>query len=120
MKLKVYEYKNCATCRKALRYLSARGLDFSTIPIREQPPTKAELKKMLKQYGGKTQKLFNTSGQAYKTLNLKAKLPTMSADEAINLLSNNGSLVKRPFVLTDEGGLVGFQEEEWNKLKYLR
>ena len=117
MKLKVYEYKNCATCRKALRYLSSRGLDFSTIPIREQPPTKTELKKMLKWYGGKTQKLFNTSGQAYKTLNLKAKLPTMSADEAIDLLSTDGGLIKRPFVLTGEGGFVGFRKEEWNKLK---
>ena len=117
MKLKIYEYKNCGTCRRALQYLSARNLDFSTIPIREQPPTRAELKKMLKMYGGKIQKLFNTSGQEYKRLNLKAKLPAMSADEAINLLSSNGSLVKRPFVLTDEGGLVGFKEEEWKNLK---
>ena len=117
MKLKVYAYKNCATCRKALQYLSARGLEFWTIPIREQPPTRTELKKMLKLYGGKTQKLFNTSGQEYKRLNLKAKLPTLTTDEAINLLSSNGSLVKRPFVLSDEGGIVGFSEEEWEKLK---
>ncbi len=116
MKLKIYEYKNCGTCRKALKYLDVNGVAYTAIPIREQPPTQAELRKMVKIYGGEVRRLFNTSGRDYKTLNLKSKLPNMSEEEAIGLLAANGNLVKRPFALTDTSGLVGFNEDDWMKL----
>ncbi|MBM3831822.1 MAG: Spx/MgsR family RNA polymerase-binding regulatory protein [Verrucomicrobia bacterium] len=116
MKLKIYTYKNCGTCRSALRYLDERGVSCETVPIRERPPSKAEFKRMLKVYGGQIRKLFNTSGQDYKELNLKEKLPELTENEAIELLSTNGNLVKRPFVLTATGGMVGFDEDEWEKL----
>lgn len=72
---------------------------------------------MLKVYRGDVRRLFNTSGQDYRRLDLKSKLSTMTSDEAIDLLSGNGNLVKRPFVVTKDGGLVGFKEEEWARLK---
>lgn len=114
MSLKVYEYKGCGTCKKALKYLEDKKIDFQTIPIRENPPTKTELKKMLKFYDGESRKLFNTSGGDYKSLGLKDKLSSMPIEDQIQLLSTNGNLVKRPFVLGDGFGMVGFKEEEWN------
>jgi arsenate reductase (glutaredoxin) len=39
----------------------------------------------------------------------------MPPAEALRLLSTNGNLVKRPFVVTDRGGLVGFKVEEWEQ-----
>ena len=36
-----------------------------------------------------------------------------TVDEAVKLLSENGNLVKRPFLVTGGGGLVGFDETEW-------
>ncbi len=116
MKPKVYTYRGCDTCRKAIKFLTAQAVEFQEIPIREQPPTKAELKRMLEICGGDLRKLFNTSGMDYKALNLKDKLPTLSADEALSLLNQNGNLVKRPFLLTDKTGLVGFKEDEWAKV----
>ena len=116
MDLKIYAYQNCGTCRKAFKFLDASGVKYTTAPIREQPPTRAELRKMLKIYGRDVRKLFNTSGQDYKRLNLKDKLPRMGADEAIELLATNGNLVKRPFVLTKTSGLLGFNEVEWQDL----
>ena len=114
--MKIYEYKNCGTCRQALKFLTARGVNFTTIPIREQPPSAAELKRMLEVYGGDLRKLFNTSGQDYQRLKLKDRIAAMTAAEAIQLLSSNGNLVRRPFVVTARGGAVGFKEEEWGKL----
>lgn len=96
-----------------MKFLTAKGVEFQEVPIREQPPTKTELKRMLEIYGGELRKLFNTSGMDYKALNMKDKLPTLSVEEALTLLSGNGNLVKRPFALTDKAGLVGFKEEEW-------
>ena len=114
--LKVYEYKGCGTCRKALKWLEAKGVQYEKIPIRERPPSKTELKRMLKIYEGNLRRLFNTSGGDYKELNLKDKLPTLSDTQAISLLAGNGNLIKRPFVLINKSGVIGFKEEEWKKL----
>jgi len=111
--MKIYTYAKCDTCRKAVKWLQARDLEFTEIPIREHPPTKAELKRMLGIYQGDLKRLFNTSGGDYRELNLGEKLPTMSEGEAIDLLATNGNLVKRPFLLTETAGLVGFKETEW-------
>jgi arsenate reductase (glutaredoxin) len=114
--IKVYAYAGCDTCRKALNFLKERGVAHKVVPIRETPPTKAELKRMLGFYGGEIRKLFNTSGLDYRALGLGAKLPTMTESEALALLASNGNLVKRPFVLTKETGVVGFKTEEWERL----
>ena len=81
--------------------------------IRETPPDKEELDRALKQLGGDIRKLFNTSGMDYRALGMKEKLPSMSDDEAISLLSKNGNLVKRPFVIGNGVVLTGFKPEAW-------
>ena len=114
--MKIYSYKNCGTCRKAVQWLARQNIEFTEIPIREKPPTKVELRRMLEIQDGNLRKLFNTSGQDYKALGMKDKLPTLTEAEALDLLSENGNLVKRPFVLTESGGTVGFNEDEWKRL----
>ncbi len=111
--LRLYSYKGCDTCRKAKKWLQEKGEAFEEIPIRDKPPSKRELKQMLKNYGGDIRRLFNVSGQDYRSLNLKEKLPGMSPDQAIDLLSGNGNLIKRPFALKGNKGLVGFKPDEW-------
>lgn len=116
MNVKVYEYSRCSTCRKALRYLDDNEIDYKKIDITVQPPSKTELKKMLKVYEGNLKKLFNTSGQVYREKKLGARLKDMSVNEAIGLLVADGKLVKRPFLLTKDSGVVGFKEEQWRAL----
>jgi arsenate reductase len=115
-KLRVYEYANCSTCKKALKYLETKNVVFEAIPIVDQPPTMAELKKMLTFYEGKIGKLFNTSGLVYREMRLGEKLSKMTETEALTLLSKNGKLVKRPFALSAKAGRVGFKETEWQDL----
>ena len=114
--MKVYAYKNCDTCRKATKFLEAKRIDHELIPIREQPPTESELKTMLACYKGNIRKLFNSSGGDYKSMNMKEKLPGMSNSEAIDLLSKNGNLIKRPFAIVGKTGTVGFNESAWSNL----
>jgi arsenate reductase (glutaredoxin) len=115
MTTKVYGYEKCGTCRKAMKFLQARGIDARMIPIREQPPSRDELKLMLAACGGEMRRLFNTSGVDYKAMKLSAKLPAMSEAEALALLAANGNLVKRPFVIRDGKGIVGFDEAAWKR-----
>lgn len=111
-KWKVYEYGGCSTCKKALKFLDAKKVAYEKVDITTVPPTPAELKAMLGHVKD-IRKLFNTSGLVYKEMKLSEKLPEMSEKEALGLLAQNGRLVKRPFVLGGDFGLVGFKEDEW-------
>lgn len=113
--MKFYGYQGCSTCKSAIKWLKARGISFQEIPIRETPPTLSELTAMLKAHEGQLRPLFNTAGQDYRSLGMKDKLPQMTAEDALILLSQNGNLVKRPFVIDAAKGiqLVGFQEATW-------
>ena len=109
--LKVYTYAKCSTCRKAVKFLRDREIKFEEAPIRETPPSLAELKLMLESKNIKA--LFNTSGLDYRALGLSEKLPGMSEAEALGLLAKNGNLVKRPFAIGKDMRLVGFDEKAW-------
>ena len=84
-------YPKCSTCKKAQAWLKAQGLDCG-LPLK---------------------KFFNTSGQQYRALGLKDKLPAMTEEEQLALLATDGMLVKRPILLAGEQVLVGFQEAQW-------
>lgn len=58
-------------------------------------------------------RFFNTSGNLYKELKLKDRLPDMSEEEQLELLATDGMLVKRPLVVTEDTVLTGFKEKEW-------
>ena len=111
--LKVYTYANCDTCRRAVKWLRAQGLAFDERPIRETPPTPAELRTMLAAQGGELRRLFNTSGKDYREQKLGEKLPALGEAAALALLAGNGNLVKRPFLLGGGVALVGFDESAW-------
>lgn len=111
--LKIYTYANCDTCRRAVKWLRAQGLDFVEKPIREVPPSVGELRMMLTAQGGELRRLFNTSGRDYREQKLGEKLPVLSEAAALELLAGNGNLVKRPFLLGAGVALVGFEEGAW-------
>ena len=98
-------YSKCSTCKKAQKWLEQRGVAYTERPIKEERPSADELRAW--------QKFFNTSGQLYKALQLKDKLPAMSEEEQLALLATDGMLVKRPILIGDGFVLVGFQEAEW-------
>lgn len=114
MGIQVYGYQGCSACRKALKFLDARGVAYEVVPIVETPPSKAELKAML-QFAGEARRLFNTTGVLYRDMKMGERLATLSEDGALALLAQHGKLVKRPFVLLKDRGLLGFKEDEWEK-----
>jgi len=112
-RLKVYHLPQCSTCKGALKWLRARGVDFEERSIKETPPTAGELRAMLAAQGGEWRRVFNTSGLEYRGLGLAEKLPNLGEREKLSLLTGNGMLVRRPFVIGPGVGLVGFDEEKW-------
>ncbi len=110
------EYPKCSTCKKAKKWLIDNNVDFQDRHIVENTPTVEELKKWIVESKKDIKKFFNTSGLKYKELNLKEKLQKMSDEEKIKLLSSDGMLIKRPLLVSENGILVGFKEEEWKEL----
>ena len=109
-------YPKCTTCQRAEKWLKERGIPYEMRDIKTENPTKEELWDWYKKSGLPLRRFFNTSGLLYKSLALKEKLPEMSEDEQIDLLSTDGMLVKRPILITDTLVLVGFKEQEWEKI----
>ena len=120
MPLTVYTYAKCSTCRDALKWLQDHRIAFTEKPIYSAPPSPAELKRMLAFQDGNLRRLFNTSGIQYRGRGLAARLPAMSVTEALALLGSDGRLVKRPFVLGADFGLVGFDAAAWAKALRVR
>jgi arsenate reductase len=110
------QYPKCTTCRNAKKWLEARGVEFEDRHIAEHPPTKDELREVLKKSGLDIKKLFNTSGQKYRELGLKDKLKEMSEEEMLDLLASDGMLVKRPILVHGDKATVGFKEAEYEKV----
>ncbi len=111
-------YSRCTTCQKAKKWLLENGISFEERHIKEENPTKEELKLWHEKSGLPIKKFFNTSGVLYKEYKVKDKLPNMTEDEQFELLATDGLLVKRPMLICDDMVLVGFKEAEWSeKLK---
>lgn len=117
--LTVYTYKSCDSCRKATKWLAAQGIAFEERPIRETPPTVAELRAMLGHLGGERRRLCNTSGGDYREQKLGDVIDSLAEADFLARLAANGNLIKRPFLLragtatTSALGLAGFDEAAW-------
>ncbi len=107
-------YPRCSTCKKAQKWLDEHGVSYDYRDIKEDNPTESELRDWLDKSGLDVKRFFNTSGQLYKSMGLKDKLPDMSVDEKLRLLATDGMLVKRPILIDGGSVLVGFKEEEWS------
>lgn len=108
-------YPKCSTCRKAQAWLDEREIPYELRLILEENPSAEELKAWQTRSGLPLKRFFNTSGLKYKALNLKERLPEMSEEEQLELLSSDGMLVKRPLLISEDFVLVGFREAEYEE-----
>ena len=109
------QYPPCSTCQKAKKWLDEHGVAYTARHIKEENPTYDELKAWYEASGLPLKRFFNTSGLAYKALQLKDKLPAMSEEEQLRLLATDGMLVKRPILVAGGKILVGFRPAEWEQ-----
>jgi arsenate reductase len=109
----MYHLPTCSTCKAAIKALKQQGHELDLHDIRTAPPSVQELTELIELSGLPIGKWFNVSGEAYRELGLKDKLPGMSDSEKIALLASNGMLIKRPIV-TDGGAVtIGFREPDF-------
>lgn len=114
--LKYICYPKCTTCQKAKTWLDENNVEYELRDIKLNNPSFEELSEWYRKSGLPLKRFFNTSGLLYKSLGLKDKLPTMTEEEMLRLLSTDGMLVKRPLLITENSVFVGFKENEWSSI----
>ncbi len=113
--MKLYCYKKWTTCKKVVKWLDAKKVEYEYIEIYETPPSKEDFQIFFENNDYKLKKYFNTSGVRYRELGMKDKFDSLSEEEAFDMLSKDGKLVKRPLLVKDNIVLIGFKEEIWDE-----
>ena len=114
-KIIFYSYPKCSTCRKASKWLDQKNISYQFIDIVNKPPSKDYLKLALKEFSLDKKKIFNTRGKSFKSMNIDIK--DLSNEKIIEFLSNDGKLIKRPFLMINESKFIlGFNESEYEDL----
>lgn len=112
----MYGYPICTTCKKAEKFLKDNDVKYTYHHIVEHPPSRDLLKSMAESNGLELKRLFNSTGQKYRELGLKHRLPKMTDDEKLDLLVSDGMLIKRPFTTDGKKATIGFKEDEFKTI----
>lgn len=112
-----YWYPKCSTCRNAKRWLEEHEIPFEAIDMVTTPPQPEQLLAWIQSSEAPLTRFFNTSGMKYRELQLKEKVPTMTAQDAADVLATDGMLIKRPLLVSGDRFLInGFKENEYEGL----
>ena len=107
-----YSYPKCSTCRKASKWLDQNNIHYKLIDIVKEPPSKKFLELALIQFSLDIKKIFNTRGKSYKSIDFD--ILDLTKKRIIEILSNDGKLIKRPFLVINESKLIlGYNESDY-------
>ena len=89
------------------------NIKYQLVDIVKEPPSKKFLELALIQFSSDKKKIFNTRGKSFKLIDFDIK--DLSNETIIELLSNDGKLIKRPFLIINKSiFLLGFKESEYS------
>ncbi len=114
MGLTFYWYPNCGTCKKAKKWLDDHDINYKSVHIVEETPTKGELENLIAKSNLPAKRFFNTSGKKYRELNMKDKIKDATAEEMAAYLASDGMLIKRPIVTDGQKVTVGYHAETFD------
>lgn len=103
--LVVYEKPTCTTCRKMVKLLKERGVDFERLDYFIDPLSREKLDGLLKKMGLGPRDLLRTRAPKYKELGLKD--PDLSDEALIEALVRYPDLVQRPIIEKGDRAVLG-------------
>ena len=121
MTITIYGIKSCSTMKKAFAKLDELGVSYEFHDYKKQGIDKDSVKRWVDELG--IDKVLNKRGTTWRKLDDSQKQAAdASLDNAIDLLVENTSMIKRPIVegeLTDKNKnilLCGYDEAEFDKV----
>jgi arsenate reductase len=113
-KVNIYEKPTCTTCRKMVKLLNEKGIEFKRINYYINPFSKNKLKTLLKKMGMQPSELLRKNDKAYRDLDFKNK--KYSEAQILDLMVENHDLVQRPIVEFGDKAVLGRPIEKVNEL----
>ena len=103
-KLTIMHNPRCSKSREALKILEENGINAEIVKYLETPPTKEEIKELLKILGINARDLMRTKEEIYKELNLK---DVTNGEKLIEAMTEHPKLIERPIVIKDGKAVIG-------------
>ncbi len=113
MALKIYGIKNCDTMKKAFKFLEAQNISYDFHDYKKEEPDTDILKQAIAVHGWEN--VINRRGTTWRKLSDDVK-NSMDEDKAIDIALDNPSIIKRPLLVYNQDILLGFKEEEYQRL----
>lgn len=111
--LKLFGIPNCDTVKKTQKWLDKHGIEYEFHDYKKQGISKKQLTEWCNQLEWET--LLNKRSRTWKQLNSntigKGNLSNLTQVNAINLMQQHPTLIKRPITQQGEIIVVGFNEE---------
>ncbi|GAF58230.1 glutathione-dependent thiol reductase [Psychrobacter sp. JCM 18902] len=125
MTITIYGIKSCSTMKKAFTKLDDLGVSYEFHDYKKQGIDKDSVKRWVNEIG--IDKVLNKRGTTWRKLTEEQKQSAdANIDNAIDLLVENTSMIKRPIVegeLTDKNKnilLCGYDEAEFDKFFFVK
>lgn len=106
----LFGLKNCDSCKKARKWLDSNSVDYKFHDVREDGLSKSDLSRWLKKIDW--EKLLNTRSTTWRGLDQSMR-ENVGKPEAIALMIEYPTLVKRPVIEYGGNIMVGFSEDQY-------
>jgi Spx/MgsR family transcriptional regulator len=111
--MKVYGITNCNTVKKALDWLKANHVDYEFQDFKKLGVTYEKLQEWNDKAG--YEKFLNKQGLTWKQLDPEVKERVKTSADALKLLQQKTSMIKRPVIEDGNFLFFGFDEEVYKK-----
>ncbi|MES9893618.1 MAG: ArsC family reductase [Candidatus Thiodiazotropha endolucinida] len=113
MMVKLYGIPNCDTMKKAIRWLDEHGITYQFHNYKKVGVDEKLLRQWVDRVGWEA--LLNRRGMMWRRLDDSVKAE-INEENAIRVMLETPSIIKRPVLETDKTLNVGFTEEAYSKL----
>lgn len=110
--MKVYCHPRWSTCKKTIRLIEEQNKTYEYIDLTKESIDYELLLSLYQTNDIPLKKYFNTSGVEYRTNGIKLLFDQNSDEEMLELISKNGLLLKRPFIIDNDVLYIGKSYEE--------
>ena len=109
MNIQIFGTKKSADTRKAERYFKERGIKFQSIDLKEKGLSKGEFQSVMQAVGG-LEALIDPEA---KDKDLLALIKYIAAEDRLQKVLENQSVLRQPIVRNGKQASVGYQPEIW-------
>jgi len=110
MSVTIYHNPRCSKSRQTMQLLQSKQIAATVVEYLKQPPTKSELKAILKKLNLSARELLRTKEAQYQQLGLDDM--QLSEDQLIDAMLQYPVLMERPIVICGNKAAIGRPPEK--------